>query len=95
MRFEDSRVQINPHSGADSTVIVVDNVAVLVDDAVDIGGIIMSVTGRPQPPPAVAVAALPSAIRNCIIRRLAPHCTIGIEIFIRLRDATIGIFCNL
>ena len=88
-------VNRDPHRGANSNVIAVDKVAVLVDDAVDIGGIIMSVTGRPQPPPAVAVAALPSAIRNCIIRRLAPPCTIGIEIFIRLRDATIEIFCNL
>ena len=53
-RLEDSRVQINPQSGADSIVIVVDIVAVLVDVAVivDIGGIILIVAGRPQPPPA-------------------------------------------
>lgn len=40
--------------GADSIVIVVDIVAVLIDVAVivDIGGIILIVAGRPQPPPA-------------------------------------------
>ena len=71
-RLKDLRVQIDPQSGADSKDIVVDNVAVSIDVAVtvDIGGIILIVTGRPQPPPAVATVAFPSAISNCIIRRL-------------------------
>ena len=53
-RLKDLRVQIDPQSGADSTEIDEDIAAVLTDVAVivDIGGIILIVAGRPQPPPA-------------------------------------------
>ena len=85
-RLKDLRVQINPQSGADSTDIAVDIAAVLIDVAAtaDIGGTIQIVAGRPQPPPAVATVAFPSAISNCIIRRLTLSCTIGAEILIDL-----------
>ena len=83
-RLKDLRVQIDPQSGADSIAIVEDFEAVLIDVAVkeDIGGTILSVAGRPQPPPAVATVVFPSAISNCIIRRLTLSCTIGAEILI-------------
>ena len=85
-RLKDLRVQIDPQSGANGIISVVDTVAVLVDIAViaDIGGITLKVAGRPQPPPAVATVAFPSAISNCIIRRLTLSCTIGAEILIDL-----------
>ena len=83
-RLKDLRVQIDPQSGADSTVIAVDIAAELVDVAVsvDSGGISLIAAGRPQPPPAVATVSFPSAISNCIIRRLTLSCTIGAEILI-------------
>ena len=83
-RLKDLRVQIDPQSGADSTVIDEDMVAALIDVAEieDIGGIILIAAGRPQPPPAVATVSFPSAISNCIIRRLTQSCTIGAEILI-------------
>lgn len=81
-RLKDLRVQIDPQSGADSTVTVEDTAAALMDVAaiVDEGGTRLMVAGRPQPPP--AVASVPSAISNCIIRRLTLSCTIGAEILI-------------
>lgn len=50
----DLAVNSDPHRGADRIVVVVDIVAVPIDRAVivDIGGIILIVAGRPQPPPA-------------------------------------------
>lgn len=82
-RLKDLRVQIDPQSGADSIAIVEDIDAVLKDDAVraDTGGMNLIAAGRPQPPPP-AVATAPSAISNCIIRRLTLSCTIGAEILI-------------
>lgn len=90
--FSPLSIYTDPHGGADGRSTDVDIAAGLVDAAaiVDIGGRmrrILSDAGRPQPPPAIAIDAFPSAIRNCIIRRLALSCTSGIEIFIRLRDA--------
>ena len=75
-RLKDLRVQIDPQSGADSIVSVVDTEAALTDVAVivDVGGIMLREAGRPQPPPAVATVAFPSAISNCIIRRLTQLC---------------------
>ena len=89
LRFEDLRVQINPQSGADSTVNAVDIDAVIEDvaDIVDIGGKILIVAGRPQPPTAVANVAFQSAISNCKIRRLTLSCTIGVEIFMCFGNA--------
>lgn len=83
-RLKDLRVQIDPQSGADSTVSDVDIEAVHTDaaDMGDRGDIRLIEAGRPQPPPAVATVAFPSAISNCIIRRLTLSCTIGAEILI-------------
>ena len=63
-RFEDLRVQIDPQSGADSIVSVVDTEAALTDVAVivDKGGNIPSAAGRPQPPPAGGFATFGIAI---------------------------------
>ena len=72
-----SLANINPQSGADG-INVVDIVAALEDVAVtvDIGGTSLSIAGRPQPPPAVAVEATNT------IRRLTPSCTIRAEILV-------------
>ena len=69
-------------TGGDFT--VDQTVAVLTDAAVsvDMSGTTLIVARRPQPPPAVATVAFPSAISNCIIRRLTLSCTIGAEILI-------------
>ena len=93
-RFEELRCQINPQSGANAAKISVDKEADLVDAAAraDIGGKILILAGRPQPPQAVAIVA--NDIRsicnckcNCKIRRLTLSCTTGVEIFIRFRYA--------
>ena len=52
--------QINPHSGSDGNVLEA-GIAAITEDAAasfDIGGTILTVAGRPQPPPAVAVDAI-------------------------------------
>ena len=66
-RFEDLRVQINPQSGADGNVSVVDRDAVLADVAViaDIGDTILIDAGRPQPPPA-EFFAINTRLHTCI-----------------------------
>ena len=53
-RFEDLRCKIDPQSGANTDIVIVDIVAIVVDRPVivDIGGIVLIIAGRPQPPPA-------------------------------------------
>ncbi len=66
-RFEDLRVQINPQSGADGNVSVVDRDAVLADVSVtaDKGGISLTEAGRPQPPSA-EFFAINMRLHTCI-----------------------------
>ncbi|MBQ1735908.1 MAG: hypothetical protein II038_13755, partial [Lachnospiraceae bacterium] len=53
-RVEELRSQIDPQSGANGAVSVVDIVAAVVDGAVaaDEGSVVGTVAGGPQPPPA-------------------------------------------
>ena len=89
-RLKDLRVQIDPQSGADSTEIDEDIAAVLTDVAAtaDIGGIILTVAGRPQPPPAVAVGAIDiRSTSNRILGRFTLSCAIGAEVLICFGNA--------
>ena len=57
-RLEDSRSEIYPQSGPNCVNVVVDIVTVAVDGAekVDNSSVVRMVAGRPQPPPAIAIA---------------------------------------
>ena len=54
--------QIYPQSGANTVIVVVDIVAVMIDGAivVDIGSVVLIVAGRPEPPPAGKAHAIES-----------------------------------
>ena len=50
--------ETNPHSGTDAEIVVADTATVAIDgaDTEDIGGAVRIVAGRPQTPPAIAIA---------------------------------------
>ena len=56
--FEELRVQIDPQSGANAVKIKVDHETIVIDRAVtvDKGGKVLTITGRPEPPPASGFA---------------------------------------
>lgn len=85
----DLAVYRDPHRGANGIVIEEDIVADLVDVAaiVDIGGTTLSVAGRPQPPPAGAIAGFICTL--CIAICCSPTLpgTIRAKVFIYFRYA--------
>ena len=75
-RFEELRVKIYPQSGTNTVIVVVDNVADMIDGAiiVDTGSAVLNVAGRPEPPPAgkariyLVIGICIRSLLDCIIR---------------------------
>ena len=64
LRFEESRIQIDPQSGTNTTIITIDSISTVAERtvSVDAGGIMTALTGRPQPPPAMQLAIEKSSL---------------------------------
>ena len=95
-RFEELRVQIDPQSGANSVMSIVDIVPRGTDRAVtaDIGGDILITAGRPEPPPARGCATccflsitFICPLCLCISRWCTFSCFVTIKILFNFVDA--------
>ena len=89
-RSEDSRSEIYPQSRSNSVIEVVDKDAAVGDGAVvvDLGSAVRIVAGRPQPPPAIAIAGFAcGALCVAVCRSLTLTLTVRAEVLFRFRDA--------
>ena len=89
-RFEDLRFQIDPQSGPNRIIAVVDIVAARVDgsNAADIRSAAGIVAGRPQPPPAITVIRVYiTPLRLGILCRFTLPGRIRGEVLVGFRDA--------
>ena len=81
--------KIYPQSGPDGDIIVVDTVTAVEDGAagVDISSVSRIAAGRPQPPPAISIAAFVCSLRIAISGSLTLTRTVRTKVLIHLGNA--------